>query len=161
MVTACLCPVCQGSGVYKPDPLSEASSGPCHGCQGKGWVTVSDGIPIPMPAPVSPLSPFPYPGDAPFDPWANNPPISWQMITADGADLDDGETVDVAYYNRKKAKEIVAHVQAGRKFEAIKEYRSWKGVGLKDAKDEIDKIFYNQISQRVIEEALNPRKPTG
>jgi len=41
------CPVCGGSGGYKgmPDPGSTVIIGPwitCHGCSGRGWVTVQD-----------------------------------------------------------------------------------------------------------------------
>ncbi len=38
------CPVCEGSGTYSPpDKLvsPESPVGPCHGCDGKGWVAVS------------------------------------------------------------------------------------------------------------------------
>ena len=41
-----LCPVCNGSGYYSklPGPESNASCsvGTCHGCAGKGWVSVPE-----------------------------------------------------------------------------------------------------------------------
>lgn len=42
---AVCCPVCQGSGEYKPqseskDPLYNGKPRQCHGCFGRGWVTV-------------------------------------------------------------------------------------------------------------------------
>ena len=35
-----LCPVCMGKGEVKYDPTSLAYN-TCHGCGGKGWVTVA------------------------------------------------------------------------------------------------------------------------
>lgn len=34
MAHAELCPVCEGSGMWMEEP--------CHGCEGVGWITVSD-----------------------------------------------------------------------------------------------------------------------
>ena len=45
MARAEICPVCSGTGVYpKPDPnnKTQAESRTCHGCQGKGWVSIED-----------------------------------------------------------------------------------------------------------------------
>ena len=40
------CPICSGTGVYVPPPnpytREVAIPRTCHGCQGKGWVSVED-----------------------------------------------------------------------------------------------------------------------
>ena len=45
MAKAVLCPVCEGTGKV-PAPSGEAATGyswkPCQGCEGVGWVEVSD-----------------------------------------------------------------------------------------------------------------------
>jgi hypothetical protein len=66
-----LCPVCKGSG--KHQVVDQA----CHGCDGKGWVTVQDSseqqtIPyyVPVPyyvPPTEPLNPW-YPYSTPYWP---------------------------------------------------------------------------------------------
>ena len=43
-----ICPVCNGTGLYKEYLDYVSTTGPvsvrtCHGCNGKGWVTVNDG----------------------------------------------------------------------------------------------------------------------
>lgn len=35
-MTACKCPVCDGSGQYHPAHANRCRT--CHGCQGRGWV---------------------------------------------------------------------------------------------------------------------------
>ncbi len=53
------CPVCKSSGKYEEKE--------CHGCAGKGWVTISDNKDISIPyIPYIPYEPYPY------QPW-NNP----------------------------------------------------------------------------------------
>ncbi len=60
MAHAEICPVCKGTGslmTSSPDifPGTTKNSSPksCHGCNGKGWVEVSDGlnsfVPLPIP----------------------------------------------------------------------------------------------------------------
>jgi uncharacterized membrane protein len=36
------CPVCYGFGKLGNDNQRDCSGKPCHGCNGKGWVTVQD-----------------------------------------------------------------------------------------------------------------------
>lgn len=43
------CPVCEGSGKYE--------NRECHGCQGKGWVQVGDGV-VPYVQPYPLISPW-------------------------------------------------------------------------------------------------------
>jgi len=52
------CPLCGGEGVVIGQPNK------CHGCDGKGWVTVQDGdrepcVPVPW-YPVYPTYPYPF-----------------------------------------------------------------------------------------------------
>lgn len=43
MKKAQLCPVCLGSGLVNNEPgYSGTTKKTCHGCSGKGWVTVGD-----------------------------------------------------------------------------------------------------------------------
>ena len=69
-----ICPVCKGSGQYKGKK--------CHGCDGKGWVALSDeGINkeyVPVPYETQPYRPYiPWeseptpvsPWVAPWEPW--------------------------------------------------------------------------------------------
>ena len=57
-----LCPVCTGSGKYKNER--------CHGCNGKGWVTVPEDRPVIWDLHIR------YPRHRPrppaFDLWRNN-----------------------------------------------------------------------------------------
>jgi len=62
MTKAELCPVCNGSGKLSVVPQYESTANnrydvTCHGCNGKGWVEVSDGCCCP---------PYPY---YPYYPW--------------------------------------------------------------------------------------------
>jgi len=47
------CPVCNGRGTLRPEDLGEcgytsSAERQCHGCGGKGWVTVGDYNPQPI-----------------------------------------------------------------------------------------------------------------
>jgi hypothetical protein len=61
------CPVCDGCGRYTPLPDPNSSAGPitqpCHGCNGKGWVEVSEAYPYvpPYTPPAVPGTTWPYP----------------------------------------------------------------------------------------------------
>lgn len=52
-----LCPICKGTGIYKPSKEEIKSgephrgSGTCHGCRGTGWVSVADD-PVPYQPPI-------------------------------------------------------------------------------------------------------------
>lgn len=47
MAHAQTCPICCGKGKLPDDGKSTAVTEPtCHGCDGKGWVEVSDEMPI-------------------------------------------------------------------------------------------------------------------
>ena len=63
------CPVCEGTGKYKEKE--------CHGCDGKGWVSVSGDYPI---YPIYPYPCDPYP-DYPYR-WTITPTITWGDDTA-------------------------------------------------------------------------------
>jgi DnaJ-class molecular chaperone len=66
MARAELCPVCGGLGKVAADMHStDAADQECHGCSGKGWVTVDDTISYP--------GGIPYPN---IDP-VSNPYITW------------------------------------------------------------------------------------
>ena len=60
------CPVCEGSGEYKEKE--------CHGCNGKGWIEVSDNnysfkfpeIPEIPDIPYVPIVPY-----VPYEPWSS------------------------------------------------------------------------------------------
>jgi hypothetical protein len=55
------CPVCHGSGKLSNDGKSTAVSEPtCHGCWGRGWVTVEDACPA-LPSPHLAREPEPLP----------------------------------------------------------------------------------------------------
>lgn len=46
-----ICPVCNGTGLYKEYLKEQTTIGPisiktCHGCNGKGWVTIDDTTPF-------------------------------------------------------------------------------------------------------------------
>lgn len=46
-----ICPVCKGSGIYCEYVDYVHTTGPinkrtCHGCSGKGWITVPDSTPL-------------------------------------------------------------------------------------------------------------------
>ena len=43
---AVLCPVCNGKGTTKSIDPTETSEYKCHGCGGKGWVEVSEALPL-------------------------------------------------------------------------------------------------------------------
>ena len=48
MARAEICPVCSGTGVYPkldPDDKTQVTPNLCHGCQGKGWISVEDTYP--------------------------------------------------------------------------------------------------------------------
>jgi DnaJ-class molecular chaperone len=49
------CPVCQGFGhvldLAVPTATSRVPMRPCHGCGGTGWVTVQDGVGLPLDSP--------------------------------------------------------------------------------------------------------------
>lgn len=69
------CPVCDGSGKYRATDGNGAwVESPCHGCGGKGWVTVPDddagGYRY---VPTYPQ--FPYYPTYPSWPWPLNEPI--------------------------------------------------------------------------------------
>ena len=69
MAHAETCPVCHGIGrteyVEGIDSTTVRKSQPCHGCDGKGWVEVSD------PAPAWPVQPPKEPTTYPYGlpPW--------------------------------------------------------------------------------------------
>ena len=42
-----ICPVCDGSGIYTYETEGEEVDTQCHGCDGRGWVEVSEGNSIP------------------------------------------------------------------------------------------------------------------
>lgn len=78
MAHAELCPVCNGAGklLSKQDPGSTSAQFPsvCHGCNGKGWVEVSDVIPTPPPVhypwwywPGTPFYYYTYTTSAPYE----------------------------------------------------------------------------------------------
>ena len=73
------CPVCEGSGKYEKKE--------CHGCAGKGWVTVGMDYP-----PYNPLPFNPYPSPYPYypNPWYPR----WQYETG-----DDIKTYTTGVYN--------------------------------------------------------------
>ena len=73
-----ICPVCESSGKYKRKE--------CHGCDGKGWITVgTDCTPIPY------IYPQPYyPPMVPFWQDYTHAPITDPIITTSG----DGESWD-------------------------------------------------------------------
>ena len=64
------CPVCEGSGKYEKKE--------CHGCAGKGWVTVGMDYPI---YPIYPQPYDPYPNPYPYDPYGWYTTISWDDHT--------------------------------------------------------------------------------
>lgn len=39
------CPICEGTGTLELEAGAIRNSRPCHGCDGKGWVGVSDTLP--------------------------------------------------------------------------------------------------------------------
>lgn len=53
---AVICPVCNGSGKYNDKE--------CHGCNGKGWVTIGTDYPVQPIYPIQPI--YPYPPYAPY-----------------------------------------------------------------------------------------------
>lgn len=61
MTHAQRCPVCHGSGKLPDDGKTSAiSEETCHGCHGRGWVTVQDSMPfIPPPRPAREPEPLP------------------------------------------------------------------------------------------------------
>ena len=78
-----LCPVCKGSGKYTdpPDPVSISvpMPRPCHGCNGKGWVEVSDNS-----YPWYPSCPSVWPHYPQYPPWDTRtviPPLIWYQYT--------------------------------------------------------------------------------
>ena len=73
------CPVCKGSGETRPGQLDryQIETLTCHGCEGKGWVEVSDGPP-PMPA-WTPQIPVQQPPDRPSY-WCDSKRPSWHMV---------------------------------------------------------------------------------
>ena len=60
MAHAETCPVCQGKGNL-PDCTSKQRK-TCHGCNGLGWITIQDIIPIPY-SPIKPKI------SRPISPW--------------------------------------------------------------------------------------------
>ncbi len=56
MAHAQICPVCLGKGILPADKYSTAAEEKCHGCNGRGWVEVSD-----EPAYYPPILPVPWP----------------------------------------------------------------------------------------------------
>jgi len=64
MAKAVLCPVCNGSGTLKVIPQYQTTANhnyetTCHGCNGKGWVEVTDDC----------VCPTPYNPYNPYNPW--------------------------------------------------------------------------------------------
>lgn len=43
------CPVCNGKGTIKDEGCLVMTEHKCHGCDGKGWVQVSEDFPPKMP----------------------------------------------------------------------------------------------------------------
>ena len=86
------CPVCDGTGKYKKDWSDEEMS--CHGCNGRGWITIKH-EPIPyVPQPYYPINPQPWPQPDywyPYSPgypyyeptWTTDtpPPSRWGTVT--------------------------------------------------------------------------------
>lgn len=71
-----VCPLCRGSG-KRDEALDDQN---CHGCDGKGWVTVSDDGPFPfVPVPYYPICPQnPHrPDYQPYDPYDIPYRITW------------------------------------------------------------------------------------
>jgi len=66
------CPICNGSGTVDKEykKYLPCKPKPCHGCNGKGWIEVSDIYPA-FPSPVIP-APIPNPW-----PWHSDPRITW------------------------------------------------------------------------------------
>lgn len=77
MARAVICPVCDGAGKIDEDYPGAGKSNEriCHGCGGKGWVEVADG--------VYPMYPFvikPYYPVAPCDPYYYQEPSTGDPI---------------------------------------------------------------------------------
>jgi hypothetical protein len=74
------CPVCNGTGEKPTQIINKEVTQPniqipCHGCNGKGWIEVTDDKIIYIP------QPYPYPNPYPYDlPWH---PQIWCVYTSD------------------------------------------------------------------------------
>ena len=58
-----VCPICHGKGeltTYDESSTGNRTTKTCHGCNGKGWITVEDNYPKPY-QPYPPPNPY-YPG---------------------------------------------------------------------------------------------------
>lgn len=64
MAHAEICPVCNGKGKVMEQPTTNPfPTKTCHGCSGKGWVTVGTEYPAPiMPPPIQPDDDWPPKG---------------------------------------------------------------------------------------------------
>lgn len=74
------CPVCHGSGKLPDNGRSTAiTKETCHGCLGRGWVTVEDAVSYPRVAPIIIREPARQPATWWTDPWGQ--PGSSYMTT--------------------------------------------------------------------------------
>jgi len=92
---AVLCPVCKGSGRYG----DEGVEGVCHGCSGKGWVTIGDRYPVCPTYPTYPVYPNPY---SPYPPYY---PTWTGTTTLPGYETTSGSTGNTGLQSQKTSKE--------------------------------------------------------
>lgn len=45
-----ICPICRGKGTNRDDNASTPYTYPCHGCGGRGWITVIDPLYVYVPS---------------------------------------------------------------------------------------------------------------
>jgi len=95
---AVLCPVCKGAGRYKYELEGAAvkATRDCHGCGGKGWVTIGDRYPV---CPTYPTYPV-YPTYPPYC-----PPIWTGTPTWPGYETTSGSTGNTGLQSQKTSKE--------------------------------------------------------
>lgn len=70
MAKAAICPVCNGTGKVTKTTAGGTFEVDCHGCGGRGWVEVADGIyPMnPYPTYIPPVYPY-YDPNYSITPW--------------------------------------------------------------------------------------------